>query len=115
MQPRDAQRLEHILDYCSRIETTVARLNCSYEAFFNDADLQQSISFSILQIGELAGTLSDELRQTTASEISWQQVKGMRNIIAHQYGSIRLDVIWNTVTNDIPILKAFCEKQLSEI
>ena len=38
----------------------------------------------------------------------------MRNIVAHHYGSIRLEIVWNTVVNDIPALKAFCAEQLGE-
>ena len=39
-------------------------------------------------------------------------MKGMRNIVAHHYGTIRLDMVWDTVKNDIPPLKAFCEEHL---
>ena len=43
-----------------------------------------------------------------------QQMKGMRNVVAHHYGSIRLETVWNTVKDNVPSLKAFCEKQLAE-
>ena len=38
----------------------------------------------------------------------------MRNIVAHGYGGIRLDIVWQTVLNDIPILKQFCEEELAK-
>lgn len=68
MQP-DAQRLSHIRDYCTEIERTISRCENSFAVFSQDADLQRSISFCILQIGELRGGLSEAFRVETASRI----------------------------------------------
>ena len=35
----------------------------------------------------------------------WNQIKAMRNIVAHNYGNIDIDVLWDTVQYDIPSLK----------
>ena len=59
MLPPDKQRLEHILDYCCEIEKTIARYGSDFAIFDRDRDYQRSVSFSILQIGELSGGLSD--------------------------------------------------------
>ena len=37
----------------------------------------------------------------------------MRNLVAHNYGSMSRDIIWETASVDIPTLKTFCEEQLS--
>lgn len=112
MLPRDVQRLEHIYDYCKSIEDAVARFGNNFEAFHADKAYHDLICFYLLQIGELAGALSEEMRASSTGRMEWQQMKGMRNIVAHHYGSIRLDIVWNTVTNDIPRLKEFCEEAL---
>lgn len=109
----DEQRLEHILDYCNRIEKTVARYGRSYELFLSDMDYQQSIAFSIFQIGELSGHLSPEFREATSSEIPWVVIKAMRNIVVHSYNHVNLDTLWDTALHDIPSLKAFCEDRLN--
>ncbi|MCD8375507.1 MAG: DUF86 domain-containing protein [Oscillospiraceae bacterium] len=67
-----------------------------------------------MQIGELAGGLSQEYRQATASRVQWGPIKGMRNLVAHNYGSMSRDIIWETAVTDIPALGAFCREQLSE-
>lgn len=113
MLPPDLQRLTRIKDYCDLIETTLSRFGGTYECFVHDMDFQQSISFSILQIGELAGNLSDEMRNATMSEMNWSQIKGMRNIVAHHYGKIDFGIVWGVATVDVPKLKAFCDKHLS--
>ena len=114
MLPPDAQRLEHIRDYCVEIEMTIRRYGKSFEAFDSDPDYQRSVSFCILQIGELSGKLSDAFRANTAGRIQWGPIKGMRNLVAHSYGSMSRDIIWETATADLPVLKAFCNEQLEK-
>ena len=58
MMSPDLQRVKHIRDYCVEVEKTIARYGASFEIFDQDADYQRSVSFCILQIGELSGGLS---------------------------------------------------------
>ena len=114
MQPRDVQLLEHIYDYCVSIDETVVRFGDDFDHFHADKAYHDLVCFYLLQIGELAGELSAELRAASSDRMEWGQMKGMRNIVAHHYGSIRLDIVWNTVKKDIPPLKAFCEETLDQ-
>ena len=114
MLPPDAQRLEHIRDYCVEIEKTIRRYGKSSAPLDSDPDYQRSVSFCILQLGELSGKLSDAFRADTAGRIQWGPIKGMRNLVAHSYGSMSRDIIWETATTDIPVLKAFCNEQLEK-
>ncbi len=113
MPPRDASRLEHIAEYCESIEAAVSRFGGSFESFRQDKAYHDLVCFYLLQIGELAGQLSPELRAASGDRMDWSQMKGMRNIVAHQYGSIDLSIVWNTVVRDIPQLREFCEEQLA--
>ena len=108
----DLQRLEHIRDYCAEIQKTIDRYGKSFDIFDRDADYQRSVSFCILQIGELSGRLSPEFREATADRIQWGPIKSMRNLVAHSYGSMSRDIIWETAVTDIPMLRAFCEEHL---
>ena len=109
----DLQRIKHIRDYCTEIEKTVTRYGRAFAIFDSDPDYQRSVSFSILQIGELSGGLSQEYRQATADRVQWGPIKGMRNLVAHNYGSMSREIIWETATTDIPALKRFCEEQVA--
>ncbi len=115
MQSPDIQRLKHIRDYCLEVEKTIARYGNDFAIFDQDGDYQRSVSFCILQIGELSGGLSQEYRKATAMRMQWGAIKGMRNLVAHNYGSMSRDVIWETAVMDIPALKAFCEEQLESV
>ena len=66
-----------------------------------------------MQIGELSNSLSDDYRKQTADIIPWSAIRGMRNLFAHNYGSMSRDIIWKTVKEDIPGLLSFAEKALN--
>ena len=109
----DLQRIQHICDYCSDIAQMLARFGNTYEAFQSDTAFQKIIAFDILQIGELSGKLSREYRIATADRVQWSLVKGVRNIVMHDYGSVDLEQLWEIVEADIPVLRAFCENQIA--
>ena len=110
----DMRRIAHMLEYCQEIQKTIQRYGDSFAVFDTDADYQRSVSFCILQIGELAGGLSEEYKKATAGQMQWNAMKGMRNMVAHNYGNMSREIIWETVTKDIPLLMAFCSTQLEQ-
>lgn len=111
---RDYSVLQHITEYCTEIDNTAKRFNYEKEVFLSDSVYKNAIALCVLQIGELTANLTDEFKETY-SQIPWRQIKAMRNIVAHNYGSIDSEILWNTVTDDIPELKKYCIKILSEI
>jgi len=108
----DSRKLTQIKEYCEEVSSTFARFGKSFEIFQTDLDCQYSVSFSILQIGELIIHLSDEFRQTEGKSIPWDTITNIRNEIGHNYDTIDLNAVWQTATTDIPTLKAFCEEEL---
>jgi len=54
-------------------------------------------------IGEAAGHLPDELYDKNP-EIPWHKMKAMRNIMAHEYFRVDLEIIWNTARESLPPL-----------
>ena len=67
----------------------------------------------IIQIGELTGQLSDEIRMAHP-EIPWRIIKDTRNFYVHAYGSVDIPSVWETLQSDIPQLKNACEEMLKE-
>lgn len=67
--------------------------------------LVEATVFNLMQIGELAKeSLSDEAKAQFKT-IPWNQLYGMRNRIVHGYSGINLNIVWDTVSQDIPALK----------
>ena len=109
MKPRNRDRsiLEHIISYCEQIDETIARFGNSSEAFAKDPIYRNAAALCILQIGELVGKLTEEFRSQHPS-IPWRQIKAMRNIVAHNYGTVDPETTWEIITEDIPELKEYC-------
>ncbi len=59
-------------------------------------------------IGEAAAKISKEKREQSA-QIPWRAIIGMRNHLIHAYDEIDVDILWDTITNDIPQLIAELE------
>lgn len=57
----------------------------------------------LMIIGEAASHVSEGTRQRHP-EIPWPQIVGFRNYAIHAYFALRTDMIWTTVTQDIPVL-----------
>ncbi len=70
--------------------------------------LCDSVLFRLIQISENTSRLSDDFKSLYA-DIPWQPIKGLRNRIVHNYGDVDLEVIYDTVTKDIPQLLSMME------
>lgn len=67
---------------------------------------------SLLQIGELTTHLSDEFKNDTAGEMDWRNIKGLRNLLAHRYGTMDISLVWDIKEKDINLLREFCDKHI---
>lgn len=105
---RDISILEHILSYCGQIEQTVERFGNDFVLFAADPIYRNAAALCILQIGELVGRLTEGFRLAHPG-VPWRQIKAMRNIVAHQYGTVDAELTWEIITDDIPELKRYCQ------
>ncbi len=95
-------RIEDILEAISMIEEYIAGVD--YVQWTNDRKTQDAVIRNIEVIGEAAGHVPTEVQQQFNS-IPWQKMKGMRNILIHEYFGVDPDIIWRTCCDDIPLLK----------
>ena len=72
----------------------------SREAFKNNPEKQDAVCRRFEVLGEAASRLVNET-QAHFPKLPFRSMKGMRNIIAHDYGDIDLDQVWKTATNDL--------------
>ena len=108
MNERDKSILEHILRYCNEIDDANCQFGNSVDVLKTNSAYKNALSMCILQIGELVILLSDEFK-SIYNEIPWNDIKSMRNIAAHQYHKFDLDTLWETITDDIPKLRDYCD------
>ncbi|MCJ7439629.1 MAG: DUF86 domain-containing protein [Acidimicrobiia bacterium] len=65
-------------------------------------------------IGEAAARLSPAIRDQYR-DVAWQEVIGMRNILAHGYFDIDVAIVWQAISRDIPHLRQQVEVILSQL
>lgn len=84
-------------------------LGKSLQEIAEDEILSDSIMFRLIQIGENIGKLSKEFK-TEHNEIEWSDIHGMRNRIVHDYGAVDFTIVYNSLTNDLPIFYSLLKK-----
>lgn len=110
---RDIDVLTHICDYCVEINHTMDTFGRDYSIFVSNTIYQNAAALCVLQIGELTTHFTDEFK-SVYNKIPWNQIKALRNIVAHNYGRIDRELLWETLVSDIPELLAYCCKIMEE-
>lgn len=65
--------------------------------------LLDSMLFRMIQLSENAKKLSDEYKLMNR-DVPWSAMYGLRNRIVHDYGNVDLEVVFETLQNDIPVM-----------
>jgi len=73
------------------------------ESYLADELLQAAVERKIEIIGEAARKVSSTL-QTAHPEIPWSKIQGQRHVLAHDYGDIEHDRLWDVATIHVPVL-----------
>jgi uncharacterized protein with HEPN domain len=111
MTEKDKRVIKKMIRHCENIISYTKNVD-SEEAFTNDSMVAEAAVFNLLQIGELSKQqLSDEIKVENSS-IPWNAIYGLRNRVVHGYGDVDFTVVWDTINDDIPELKAELEALL---
>jgi uncharacterized protein with HEPN domain len=106
----DPERLKDMLDAISQIEKYLIQ---GKDRFMQDELIQTWMIHHLMIIGEAASKMSEETRQLYP-HIPWVGTIDVRNIIAHEYFRVDLDIVWRIIANDLPSLKQQLQGILEE-
>ena len=73
------------------------------ETFMEDHKTQFAVIHLLEIIGEAANNVSDATKVRLAA-VPWQDIKGMRNRLAHEYFAVDLSIVWNAARVYVPLL-----------
>ncbi len=94
--------------YIQKITTDLAFLVAHTDGLLQEQLEEQeilldSVMFRLIQVSENSDKLSENFK-LQHSEIPWRAMKGLRNRIVHEYGTVDITVVYDTVRKDIPEL-----------
>jgi uncharacterized protein with HEPN domain len=111
MADRDSAILKKILEEALMITRLIE--GCDYAAFSGDEKTKRAVCMTLINIGEMVKLLKPEVRDKNPS-IPWRSLAGLRDVTAHGYQTLRMEDIWDTVVNDIPVLREQLRTMLAE-
>ena len=98
--------LRHILAECEYLLRESA--SNDFDDFAKDERLTKAICRSLEIIGEASSKIHPDLKAKYA-HIPWREMSDIRNRIIHHYFGIDYDIVWDSVTTDIPMLREWIE------
>ncbi len=107
------------LDYLNDIRENIADIkeftaSMTRESFSTDKKTIKAVVRSLEVIGEAASKLPQHVRDGYP-EISWQEIIGMRNRLIHEYFGVDLDIVWQTIEEDLKPLENAVKKMIMEM
>jgi uncharacterized protein with HEPN domain len=100
-EDRDAAYLWDMLDAARTVRQITSGV--TFDQYLGDRTLQLAVERAVEIIGEAAGRVSDAFREAHP-EIPWRRMIGQRHVLAHEYGDIKQDRMWNLATTHVPDL-----------
>lgn len=103
LEPQDMARLWDMLDAARAAAAFCAGLR--FEDFLHDRRTRNAVERNLEIIGEAARRVSEETRRALP-DIPWKSVIGLRNVLAHEYGEIRQEILWAVVQEKLgPLMR----------
>ncbi len=104
--------LNDILESISDIKEFTAGM--TQESFSKDKKTIKAVVRSLEVIGEAVGKIPQQIRNKYP-EASWQEIIGMRNRLIHEYFGIDVDIIWQTLGEDLKPLEVVIQRMVNDL
>lgn len=108
---RPAQRFQDILDGIHHIQSFVHGM--TQDEFEADIVKRFAVERAFLIISEAATKLG-EIAEEVEPTIPWKDIRGLGNILRHNYDGVDMTDVWNYVQNDLKPLRQACERALAQ-
>jgi uncharacterized protein with HEPN domain len=92
--------LELVLQASKKLEEFIKGFDL--ERFLEDSKTQSSVIMQLIVIGELVKKLPERIKDKI--DLPWKLMAGFRDLAVHEYFELDLNKIWDTATNDIPMV-----------
>jgi len=101
LEERDQAYLWDMLEAAKEI--TAFLKGVRYDDFVRSKMIRSAVERQLMIVGEAANHVSEEF-QEKHPEIPRRQIIGQRNVLAHEYGDIKVERVWAAATINVPAL-----------
>ena len=110
--PRDYRLyMDDILESCRKIRQFTAGV--SFQEFNQNAMMQDAVMRNFEIIGETVNHLPDEIK-SLYHDVALAEIVAFRNVLAHGYFAIKLEVLWSAIEHRLPDLEQQTKALLGE-
>lgn len=102
-------RIQDILTEVIEIEQFVEDM--TFTQFCEDRRTLKAVLYGLAVIGEATANILPQV-QTSYPQVPWIDIRGMRNVVIHEYFQLDLEIIWETIQTDFPLFKLTLEEIL---
>ena len=110
MKKDDLIYVEHIYERIIKIQNSM--MDVSMDAFIKNEEKRLAIERHFEVMGEATTRISSDFKQKHP-EVVWRNINSLRNFLIHDYEEVDIQIIWDTIQNDLPVLKPQIEKLLN--
>ena len=103
--------LSDMLLHCQRI---LEATNGDFDTFAESWLIQDAVIRNFEVLGEIAKRIDAAFKEQHP-EIPWRSVKAFRDVLVHDYEDLRVEIVWQTISNDIPALQNALEAALASL
>ena len=111
MQPKKAKDQSAYLYDMMESARAICRYTegVAFDQFWDNAEKRDAVAMRIAAIGDAARNV-DKATEATIPAVPFQNIRGMRNRIAHDYGKVDFREVWKVAEKDIkPLISALEE------
>lgn len=108
---RERLRLQDIIDNIDRITLYVARKQ--FAAFAAEPMCVDAVERCLQRITEAVIKIGPQRMTAIAPDLPVAAVRGLGNLLRHDYDRINLEIIYATATDRLPNLRRSCEQALA--
>ena len=116
-QSTEYKRIQEIFDIILQTQRQITEIAMTRERFLNpisasDELIIEGIENRIFRVAEEGGRMNEEAELFGFER---KAMSGLRNVLAHDYGQIDREIIWNVIEKDFPTLVKSCKRYCASL
>ena len=84
----------------------------TFDQFVNDARTIDAVVRNLMMMGESIRWIPEPILEAHPA-VPWRTLRGVRNVVVHEYFGVDPGILWETVRSDLPPLEAKLEAMLT--